>query len=891
MAKRVGKVLFYDYNINHFGKVQDDFNDQKYNFRLGKQEKRMSVDADSLVFFTLQQAKNGLTYFATNIICIDSRDFDAVDYKLCVDFAISHNIDLFLDSHAMLFELCIDYAHTICNNDGFKNLVSLLKYYNVYYGVDFNILFNSVFENLNNEYKWQLLNCSSSDLAVEMSTTQIAQIICSDYKTFLDVCRCISVDRSYSVLSVLLDMDVLRIEDIRSIFENWLDNLTRNSNLYCIVRNKLSAYYSSEELFQFSRERSAKTYTNMYLAKAYFECIENTNYYLQRENTYDDVKFIIRVLNVDDNTRIALFNAVDMDIVEKILAIKRDGLLSSDVFVEYSSSFVEQLNDTQRFILWTGNAISNPFTLDSLYNFIILQDKPISYIQNIKNIVTINEYTELFVRYVNHINNITKDVVEWIYYNITNSVDINIYTTINNDDIVSAIELNKWLNDDINSDSHPYKDTFVDYIHILSSKQQTLFIRRLFELHRMNQITINNEYLERIRQQRNLVDINVLIVVISIKRLITEGQFLTNNELYRILRVLYPDSPPTARSLTDLDSYSLFDICTGRYGLYKSNQEQYPRELIVNLSDRSNIKIYITSNYSTNASVLKSYFRGIRYNPDLQVWQCATNTPICDAVNFVDKYNAYLAIGPDVFSFVHDNKGHHPYFCEGRRYHDNRYDKDAFWCYGSPCFCSSIYRHESDYTRYTLFDFIHILGIWSEPIDKKIREFYSNLNWLYTALSHLYCDKCHHIIEPFDKQSMFAAHTVTRFKCDNKTCTQYGKIIRLNHCFNNHCNGIIDSRRSHKCPNGYVICPSCGVCCGSDMYEERRRANIIIPEEISDLHFDKKEFYCAICGKRLEKNGVGDYYCIDHREYVIRLGSYRNGQYSKRIFIQRDEQE
>ena len=76
MIKKIGRVLFYDYNKNHFGRIQDDISGVSLNFKLGKRENDLSLKDDQLILYNLQLAKNGTSYYATDISIIDSSIVD-----------------------------------------------------------------------------------------------------------------------------------------------------------------------------------------------------------------------------------------------------------------------------------------------------------------------------------------------------------------------------------------------------------------------------------------------------------------------------------------------------------------------------------------------------------------------------------------------------------------------------------------------------------------------------------------------------------------------------------------------------------------------------------------------------------------------------------------------
>ena len=97
------------------------------------------------------------------------------------------------------------------------------------------------------------------------------------------------------------------------------------------------------------------------------------------------------------------------------------------------------------------------------------------------------------------------------------------------------------------------------------------------------------------------------------------------------------------------------------------------------------------------------------------------------------------------------------------------------------------------------------------------------------------------------------------YSCINPTCSEYNKPIYLSYCFK--CKkGLIDSRDSKQCPNGWYICPTCLSCCDDAQYERQAQRYILakkpIPERIREKlghgHNDKGEFFCPQCGNPVE---------------------------------------
>ena len=110
--------------------------------------------------------------------------------------------------------------------------------------------------------------------------------------------------------------------------------------------------------------------------------------------------------------------------------------------------------------------------------------------------------------------------------------------------------------------------------------------------------------------------------------------------------------------------------------------------------------------------------------------------------------------------------------------------------------------------------------------------------------------------------SKYATRALTEFSCVNEACCENGRPVYLNHCFNKQsCNSIIDSRDSNTCPNGQYICPKCGACCSTENFKLRRDNLLKTEGAVSDWllkfidsnkgHWEKKEFYCYKCGKKI----------------------------------------
>ena len=99
------------------------------------------------------------------------------------------------------------------------------------------------------------------------------------------------------------------------------------------------------------------------------------------------------------------------------------------------------------------------------------------------------------------------------------------------------------------------------------------------------------------------------------------------------------------------------------------------------------------------------------------------------------------------------------------------------------------------------------------------------------------------------------------YACNNQLCSLNKESTYLNYCYN--CKrGLIDSRDTKQCPNGWYICPSCLSCCDNELIENciKRYEITHKPIPLSLLnqrhngHNDKNKFFCSQCGTELIAN-------------------------------------
>ena len=192
-----------------------------------------------------------------------------------------------------------------------------------------------------------------------------------------------------------------------------------------------------------------------------------------------------------------------------------------------------------------------------------------------------------------------------------------------------------------------------------------------------------------------------------------------------------------------------------------------------------------------------------------------------------------------------------------------------FWCLGKECFKNALEKQTlqetPDYNKYTLFHFAEILG-YSKILkteagyeaDETFRKFIAIVNKANKKFKQLKCRSCGHIMFPV-KDGKFNRYNY--YCCSNPRCTEFDKPVYLNYCY--QCKkGLIDSRDSKRCPNGWYICPDCLSCCNDQQYERLAQRYILngksvpvrIQRGIGYGHNNNGLYYCPKCGWQLRMN-------------------------------------
>ena len=209
------------------------------------------------------------------------------------------------------------------------------------------------------------------------------------------------------------------------------------------------------------------------------------------------------------------------------------------------------------------------------------------------------------------------------------------------------------------------------------------------------------------------------------------------------------------------------------------------------------------------------------------------------------------------------------------RYCAPKYDNDInfvtqlpfMWCRGKECFKNSLGNQTlascKTWRDYTI---LHLLEILEYPqitetsggyeASELIRSFIGMVNKASSIFKRVICRECNHILFPIGSSKF---NRYNNFECRLPICGERLKRVYLSQC--HHCKtGLIDSRDSAQCPNGWYICPICLCCCDDAVYERMASKyylrRLTIPPRISEKlghgHNDKDEFFCPKCGGKTE---------------------------------------
>lgn len=208
--------------------------------------------------------------------------------------------------------------------------------------------------------------------------------------------------------------------------------------------------------------------------------------------------------------------------------------------------------------------------------------------------------------------------------------------------------------------------------------------------------------------------------------------------------------------------------------------------------------------------------------------------------------------------------------------HNPSIDLPYFWCRGNECFKNALDNQtieiQHNWHEYSLYHMIEIIGYPKlhkteagyEP-DKAVWQFIAIANKVARKFKSLKCRSCGHLL--FSAGRITGYNRNNYYGCINPACNENRKLVYLNYCYS--CKkGLIDSRDSKQCSNGWYICPTCASCCDDAQYDRMSQRYVVldrpVPERITAMkghgHNDKGIYFCHKCGSQL-KDDVNELVC------------------------------
>lgn len=217
-----------------------------------------------------------------------------------------------------------------------------------------------------------------------------------------------------------------------------------------------------------------------------------------------------------------------------------------------------------------------------------------------------------------------------------------------------------------------------------------------------------------------------------------------------------------------------------------------------------------------------------------------------------------------------------------------------FSCRGRECYMNALAEQTvancRSWKSYTILHMLEILGypqvretMAGFEASTLIQDFIATVNKAFQLFGRVICRECGHILFPLNQKNNSNEQTnnfnrYNNFECHNDICTERGKRIYLSQCY--HCRrGIIDSRDSKQCPNGWRICPECLSCCTDEQIEiqaqKYERSGLPVRASIQRIrgygHNNRNQYFCPKCGGRIidyrdNERGQRYIYCSNCRE-------------------------
>lgn len=207
--------------------------------------------------------------------------------------------------------------------------------------------------------------------------------------------------------------------------------------------------------------------------------------------------------------------------------------------------------------------------------------------------------------------------------------------------------------------------------------------------------------------------------------------------------------------------------------------------------------------------------------------------------------------------------------------------KGARWsCAGKDCYAHARTVTTADDSLGPLYHLLVTLGV---PLGAGRRsggyeqaeyfhDYVRRVNEFITLLGSLVCDDCKEWLGKANSSKKVGAGRVWGFLCQNTSCSNEWTVL-LETCTQPGCGWVRDSRRSHRCPHGRLICanPRCGACCSQLEYDRKHQRlladNTRPPDWLHRAvieqqgHLERGIRFCYYCGEEMDFLGEGRYEC------------------------------
>lgn len=369
-----------------------------------------------------------------------------------------------------------------------------------------------------------------------------------------------------------------------------------------------------------------------------------------------------------------------------------------------------------------------------------------------------------------------------------------------------SVKLQLWLNDIIDNFN---LTSYLSLINQLSSESQQLFVKKLFYYIYSNRLNLNlNDILKLTINDYSTMVVFKLLEIISANYTFNKGSLK-----YDLLNIVSSTNLINhASDVLQLKGY--FNLCSGR---------------VIETHRLPDTPHYKHSNFVREGNLIEN--RQYYYIRDDYV-RINSNRIVCDGQISIKDGNLSLSQGQSAF----------------------------WWCKNKQCFeCARKYSNNThDWKNYTVLDFLAILGINFN--DNDIGLLYGVINHVNKFLEHLNCRNCGKLLKA-NGSSNYTFYRVSNFSCDNPECLTPDKDVYLSHCSNGfYCDGIIDSRESERCENGFVICTQCFACCDQKRLEQRN--NNRLKNQLGEVQWYPPHrgsvILCPKCGNTLTYRDAHD---------------------------------